>query len=235
MLIRAYLDRLEGQVRDPLTRLPFADRWNLLSILSQEVRLLSGKYQWDWALSALRPIIKTSTGNRDYTLPENFGFNFARGVEDTDGHQFTVTISDGNSETPLEYVDPGAFYGMNLTAESNATPTKYTLRNSTSGRRILALSPPPDSNSDSHYTINGLYSPTDWVFENHDILMPIPGGTDLLEHRILAQVFESRDTDRYVIHQNLAREAEGSLLLTQAKSKRPRLSPRMSPYKRITR
>ncbi len=44
---------------------------------TDEVAYLSGEF--DWAGSPIWPAIRTKAGQRDYTLPSDFGFNFARG------------------------------------------------------------------------------------------------------------------------------------------------------------
>ena len=230
MLIRNYLDSIEDQVRHPITRKNPVDRWELLDILADEVRKLSGDFQWDWAATHLNPLIQTRTGTRSYLLPKGFGLNFARGAEDRGGETFTVTLSDGSNEVPLTYNEPARFYARNLEAESNSTPSVYTIDTLPSGRRRMTLSPPPDSNSDSQYTISDLFVPTDWYFENHDFLFPIPGNSDVLDHRILARVFEDRDESRFLIHTRGAIEGRDRLLLAQARGRRTRISPRKSKY-----
>ena len=47
--------------------------------MHDEVADLSGEFDWDWAESPIRPAIRTKAGQRDYTLSSDFGFNFARG------------------------------------------------------------------------------------------------------------------------------------------------------------
>jgi hypothetical protein len=230
MIIRNYLDSIEDQIRHPITQKIPVDRWELLDILADEVRKLSGDFQWDWAATQLSPIIRTQTNKRRYLLPNSFGLNFARGAEDKGGETFTVTLSDGSNEVSLTYEEPSRFFARNLEAESDATPSVYTIETIPSGRRRIVLSPPPDSNSSSHYTINGLFVPTDWYFEHHDFMFPIPGNSDVLDHRILARVFEDRDDNRFQIHNREAGRSVGRLLLSQARGRRTRISPRKSKY-----
>lgn len=229
MKIRQFLDRIDDESRDPITRIVPVDRWQQLDIFGREVQKLTSEFPWDWAAVYLDPIIITQVGKRNYQLPENFGMNFARG-SDQGGNDFTVTLNDGSNESTLEYREPGRFYARNLTAESNSRPTVYTIGNNIAGRREVLLAPPPDTNSDSQYTLNGLYVPTDWTFDNQDILYPVPGNSAILEHRILAQIFQGRDADRRREHLLLADSAKNDLGLSQARGKSYKIMPRQSRH-----
>lgn len=227
MKIRLLLDQVEDQIRDRITRELPVDRWELLDYLSNEVRILTGKSRFNWAASILRPAIQTTADEREYLLPENFGLNFMPGGSESE--DFTVTISDGSNEIPIEFRSSERFYAMNLEAESNGRPSIYTIiTDPLSGRRKIVLSTIPDSNSDSNYGINGLYIPTDWLFENHDLVLPVPHNNDLVEQRILMRVFEDRDSERYAIHSRLAQSSMNSLMLQVAQSKKYRIIPKMS-------
>lgn len=228
MLIRQYLDRIDDQIVDPITRILPVDRWELLDILSVECQYLSGETQFDWAARYLPKIIQTYTGKRAYLLPEDFGLNFARGAERS-GANFSITVNDGSNESPLQFEDQAKFHTRNLTAESNGSPSRYTIRTRNTGQRELVISPPADSNSDAHYTINGLYVPTDWTFENQDMLLPIPENISVLEHRILARVFgQLEDERRSIKHEVKALEGRTMLRLNQAKSKTHQMRPMLS-------
>lgn len=230
MIIRNYLDSIEDQIRHPITRQTPVDRWELLDILADEVRKLTVDFQWDWAATYLNPAIQTQESKRSYLLPKSFGLNFARGAEEKGGETFTVMLNDGSNEVSLTYEEPGRFYARNLEAEADATPSVYTVTTLPSGRRQLILSPPPDSNSSSQYTINGLFVPEDWYFENHDFLFPVPSNSDVLDHRIIARVFIERDGNRFLVHSREASRAEAKLKLAQARSHRTRIAPRKSKY-----
>ncbi len=230
MLVRQYLDRLDDQLRDPFTRLLAIDRWELLDILSVECQYLSGEFQWDWAARYLPKIIQTYTGKRAYLLPDDFGLNFARG-SDRSGKIFTITLDDGSNESPLEFEDQARLHTRDLTAESNGKPARYAIRTRSTGQRELVLSPPPDSNSSSHYTINGMYVPTDWTFDNQDTLLPVPDNSSVLEHRILARVYEGlEDDDRANRHEVKASRAQSALSVAQARSKSYQLRPKLSRF-----
>lgn len=227
MKIRQFLDQIEDHVRDRVTKELPVDRWELLDYLSNEVRILSGKFRFNWAASILRPAVKTKADEREYILPENFGLNFIPGGDQSEN--FTVTLSDGTNESPLRFISSERFYAMNLEAESSGRPSQYTIiTDPTSSRRKIVLSTIPDSNSDSNYGVNGMYVPTDWSFESHDLMLPVPNNSDLLEQRILMRVFENRDQQRFGIHAQMAQNSMDHLLLQVAQSKRHRFIPRLS-------
>lgn len=227
MKIRQFLDRIDDESRDSITRIVPVDRWQQLDIFGREVQKLTSEFPWDWAAVYLAPLVITEVGKRNYQLPENFGMNFARG-SDQGGNDFTVTLSDGSNESTLEYREPGRFYSRNLESESNGRPTIYTIGNNLAGRREIILAAPPDTNSDSQYTVNGLYVPTDWTFDNQDIVYPIPGNSAILEHLILAQVFKGRDADMRREHLLLADVSKKHLALSQAQGKQFKAMPRQS-------
>jgi len=229
MTVREYIERIERSLRDPVTKelpLPSAE---LIDVLSDEVAVLSGEFDWDWAGSPLRPAIRTQTGKRIYPLPVDFGFNFVRGG-DQGGEIFTVTLDNTTSETPLQYLSTARFYSRNLVGESNGTSTLYTIRTEiASGRRQMVLSPPPDANgSVGFYHINGLYVPSDWKFEDSDYVLPVPGNSNLLLHRVLAEVYRPRDDRLHRFHVAAANRAMSKLILQQARGRHHRFAPKLS-------
>lgn len=230
MRVKQYIEILNRSLRDPQTNAVPVDPQELLELLSTEVMYLSGEFDWDWAGSTLRPAIRTKTSKRTYTLPIDFGLNFARGADGGGRDRiFTITLNDTNGETPLEYRTPARFYSLNLTAESDSRPNIYTIRSGPlDGRRLLDLSPPPDSNGDTgYYEINGFYVPTDWAFEDEDYMLPVPGNSPILYHRVLAKVYEQRDTNLHRFHINEATRAKSSLLMQQARGRDSRIAPRV--------
>ena len=229
MTVREYIEKIERSLRDPVTKelpLPPAE---LIDVLSDEVAVLSGEFDWDWAGSPIRPAIRTKTGERTYSLPGNFGFNFARGG-DTSGEIFTVTLDNSTSETPLQYLSTARFYSKDLVGESNGTPTTYTITTDyTSGGKQMVLSPPPDANGDTgYYQVNGLYVPTDWKFEDSDYLLPVPANSNLLLHRVLAEVYRPRDDRLHRFHVAASNRALSKLILAQARGRSHRVAPKLS-------
>ncbi len=201
----------------------------LIDVLSDEVAILSQESDWDWAGSALRPALRTKTGERTYALPPDFGFNFVRGG-DQGGELFTVTLDNTTSETPLSFLSTARFYSRDLVGEGNGTPTSYTITTEhVSGRRQIVLSPPPDANgSVGHYNVNGLYVPSSWKFEDTDYVIPVPGSSNLLHHRVLAEVYRPRDDRLHRFHVAAANRAMSSMVLAQALGRRHRIMPKLS-------
>jgi len=229
MRVRDYIERLTRSLRDPGTKDAPLDKQQLMAILSEELEYLSGEFQWDWAASTIRPAIRTVVGKREYSLPIGFGLNFARGA-DRQGEAFTVTLSDASNEGLLRYESPARFYSRNLLGESNNRPSLYTIRTDPmQGRRLMVLSSPPDANGDTgYYEINGLYVPENWNFNDADQMMPVPGNNPLLKHRVLARVYETRNRELHAFHVRQGQHALSKLLLLQARSRRTRLSPKLS-------
>ena len=228
MRVSQYIEILNRSLRDPKTDSLPVDEEELKGFLSTEVMYLSGEFDWDWAATTLRPAIRTKTAKRTYTLPTDFGLNFSKGAdnEGTRSRIFTVTLSDGNGETPLEYRSPARFYSLNLTAESNSRPNIYTIRtNPVDGRRLFDLSPPPDANGDTgFYEVNGLYVPVDWSFEDEDLMLPVPGNSAILHHRVLAKVYETRDPNLHRFHMGEANRARMTLMMQQARGRDTRVA-----------
>jgi hypothetical protein len=229
MRVKDYLERLSRSLRDPKTKeVPF-DKQQLAEILFEELEYLSGEFQWDWAATPIRPAIRTQASKREYVLPVNFGLNFARGA-DSRGAAFTVTLSDTTSEAPITYETPAKFYSRNIVGESDSRPSFYTIRSDgLSGRRIMVLSSPPDANgSVGYYNINGLYVPMVWELNDHEQMLPVPGNSSLLKHRVLMRAYETLDPRLHQFHDLESRRALSSLLMAQARSRRTRLMPKLN-------
>ena len=146
--------RLEPGVRE----LNF-DAFEILTKAERLLRDLSHKESWSFFNRHANPVAKTHTGVREYPLPDDFGSNFIRGADD-DGSRYLCKISNGSSENFLDYKVPAQFFGTDFEAASNSTPESFTVVADAAGYQQIWLDPPPDSNSDSHYTIRGVYSPT---------------------------------------------------------------------------
>ena len=229
MRVKDYLERLERSLRDPKTKKTHLDKPQLAELLFEELEILSGEFQWDWAATTIRPAIRTRTGKREYVLPRDFGLNFARGA-DRSGSPFTVTLSDISSEAPINYESPARFYSRNLVGESNSRPSVYTIiTDSMSGQRKMVLSSAPDSNGDTgHYEINGLYVPVEYQFSDDSQILPVPGNSSLLKHRVLARAYERLDRGLMEFHLGQAQRALSNLLMAQARSRRTRIMPKLN-------
>lgn len=180
------------------------DRRMLLQWMSSELNDLSSKTpNFDFWLVQLEPAIRTQSGKRDYDLPDDFPFNFVRLSTD----KWACNIDDGYNETNLPYVPLKDFYDLNLTAESNGKPSCYTIKTKPDGRRLLVLSPPPDTNNSTYtyYEIDGLYCKNDWDLKDEDILPPIPGQFAILKYAVLRRIstdFEQKYIEAYAVLMN---------------------------------
>jgi hypothetical protein len=210
--VRRLLDLVEDQIKDPSTQRSSLTRFDLLDILGSEVEELTSEFQFDWAAKRLAPAIRTSTGERSYALPDNFGQQFARG---SGTFHFALNMSDGSNEAPLTFEDSATFFVRNLEGEANGRPSVYTIHN-----KHLYLSVPPDSNSSSHYTLNGLYVPTDFLFEEIDEVLPLD--SPVLRHRLVARVLKTPE-----MGQRAAR-ATAQLNVNTMRARQPNLKPRLS-------
>lgn len=219
MKVELLLDDVEQLTQDGLTRTVPVARPMLLSWLSAELNELTGREEWDWAMRHLDPLVSTTTARRTYQLPENFPDNFVRHAGDR-GEKWCCKLDNGSNEVPLAYESPVQFYSTNLRAESNGTPSKYTVVSAATGGRQIVLSPPPDANgSTGFYTIDGLYIPTDWGLHDEDDLPPMPGNSMVLKYAVL------RRLDRQT-YEPMYREALALLALRSARQRGAQFVPR---------
>lgn len=189
------------------------DRQMLLSWMSVELGELTSKIP-DSDIFAIRlePAIVTVDGLREYSLPKDFGTNFMRKDADT----WSVMIDDGTTESQLAYKIPTEFYAQNLRGESDGVPSCYTIVTTQRARRELVLSPPPDG----EYTIDGLYIPTDWDFQDEDDLPPLPANNPILKYAVMRRM--SADFEpKYA-------ESWAQLMMELAKSRKTQIKPQMT-------
>jgi len=138
-------------------RLPH-DSYELIAKIQIVLRDIAGKEEWSFFVRHVSPIAQTSTGRRDYPLPEDFGSNFLKGSRDGSGR--VCKLSDGTGENNLNYKPAPEFFDITDFSDTTpGTPTDYTIQVE-GGRKRILLDPLPDSNSDSNYTIRGAYRPT---------------------------------------------------------------------------
>lgn len=188
MNVKEWIDEIEWEGAQMSLEVP--DRRVLLRWVSTELAVLSGKLDSDIFTMHLDPAIITRTGTRYYDLPDNFGLNFCR-----NGDNWVCRLNNGSNELQLDYVSNTEFFNSDLEGESNGTPSKYTVLSKPNGRKQIALSPPPDSNSDSHYTIDGLYIPTDWKLRDEDTVPPLPANSPILKYAVLRRLNRNYDAD----------------------------------------
>jgi len=229
MKVKYVLDEIQLEASHRVTKHINVDRYELLEILSQELNTLSGLINWDWALKWIDPVIKTTTGQSEYDLPENFPDNFIFGGE-PGGTEHLCKLDNGTAESFLTHQSPAQFFSNNYTAVSNSTPHHYTVMTRPAGGKFLKLYPPPDSNDDAHYTIKGLYVPTDVGITEEDEILPLPGNSPILRNQVLARYFRGRNDSAMNYFESKAFENLKNLRYMQARSKRIRMQPRLGYY-----
>lgn len=153
MRTRELIERITSKARGKTQ-----DSHEILLAIQIDLRMLSDAEEWPWTVVHSNPIAKTATGKRNYPLPGNFGTNFLRAA-DTDGGKRMCKLSDGSGEVFLDYKEPTQLLGNDFVSTSNGRPGRYTVTTVGASKEIF-LDPPPDSNSDSHYTIRGAYKMT---------------------------------------------------------------------------
>jgi hypothetical protein len=184
-----------------------------------ELNYLTGDHDFDWAETWMDPMLETQTGVREYELPDDFPLNFVP-TETGDGYMCILKTSS-TVEQKMDFLSLERFYSANLSAESNGTPSHYTIKTTKTGRRILALSPLPDS---STYTISGLYRPTNWALDDQDEVPPMPNA------QVLVSAVLRRFKELAAEYEGKYQSAYGGLLLENARNKRVALSPNILKY-----
>lgn len=223
MTVEEFLDEIEQ--KGPYYvggKVPIPDRFTLLEWMSSELNTLSSKLpDGDCFYIYLTPMIETVESTRTYDLPDEFPMNFAKLTPGDD--DFCCMLNDGTNDTPLHYKSPAQFYGKNLDAESNSTPSEYTIvTQSPRGNRAIVLSPPPDSNSAADYTIGGLYHPTNWKLTEESALPPLPNNCAILKWGVLKTLNPNLESNY--------KEEMAYLILRLAQQRRSVMYPHMGDY-----
>ncbi len=183
MQVKEMLDDIEQQLSYRGLAIP--DRFIMLSWMSNELNEITGRYQFDWSFVHVDPVIKTVEGQRAYMLPADFPDNFVVGASEGRGDQYCCKIDDASTESLLTYQSPVQFFSKSLRSSSDSKPSHYTIMSLPNGRKEIQLDPPPDDNSDSNYTVDGLYQKADWKLEEMDALPPLPGNSAVLRYAVL--------------------------------------------------
>jgi hypothetical protein len=198
---------------------PMPDRRKIVKLMSFELAEIIGKGTWNWALQHFNPAIATQAGIRNYQLPINFPDNFVRGAGNlADG--FACMLDNGTNEEQLTYVAPELYFTRNLRGTSNGKPADYTIIGGANGGREIFLYPAPDTNSSTHYTVDGLYQPTDWTLVDGDNRPLVTGNSPILKYAVLRR-FNGDFEAKY-------QEALGFLRYEQAKSSKGQIRPAYS-------
>lgn len=172
----------------------------------------------------LNPAVKTRTGVRNYELSDDFPGNFIRGSGE-EGERRMVKLSNGTNEWHLEFESEAKFFARDVTAETNARPTAYTIRANAAGGRELWLAPPPDANSDSHYTISGIYRPVSFRFmDGSDQLPPLPAW-NLLIYGLASELRPDRAD-----FAQMAEQGRRELLVRAAQGQDHRWTPQLAEF-----
>ena len=180
------LDLVEQRVFDPITRAAPVDRTVLDSFLTAELEELASREQFTAYFAVYHdPLLRTTTGGREYLLPKDFPENFC-----IRGDKHVVVIGNASNQVDLTFVPPAEFFQKDLLSQGNSKPTEYTITSSPGGTRTMWLSPPPDANTSTqaYYLISGLYIPSFYGAEprpeSHLLEVPLP----LLEYGLLRRI-----------------------------------------------
>lgn len=219
---RILVSRVQRHARDPVT-MKSPETYDVLLEIRDVVRQLRNSEEWSFFVRHVDPIVKTDTGKRTYDLPDDFPSNFIRGAED-DGSRYLCILSDGSSETFLDYKTPESFYSADFESATNQKPESYTITYDSDGKPQLSLDPPPNSNSSSHYTIRGAYRPT---YENITLDSWVPTQA---EDFIVWSACNVLQPQRWNMELQASRNA---LYLTEARSRQSQLVPRFSNYPNV--
>jgi len=231
MKVKYLLDEIEQEAAHRITGHIATDRFELLTLLSQEHVTLCGQFNWDFAQKWMDPVIKTKTGVYDYPLPDDFPLNFVFGG-DKSGDKFLCKINNDTNESYLDYETPAQFFNHDYESATNSSPTNYTILSSPSGGKKLRLFPPPNSNSDTHYEILGVYTPDDWQLADEDDIPAVMTSSPFLRHRVLARYLRGRNNEAAAF---FMQQADRDLVLLQfrhARSRRMRVTPRLGRFSR---
>jgi hypothetical protein len=220
MTARELIERVLSKLRNPTTQQNLGvDAYDLLDDLRAYLLSLASLESWSWLQVHVDPIAKTETGKRAYPLPRDFPDNFLRNA--SNGLDYLCKLSDGSSESFLGYLPAVEFFASDRAAATNGKPASYTIQTNAAGRKEIALDPPPDSNSDSHYTIRGAYV---MGFKNlqMDSVIPLEAADYLLYRLLMSHDPQNR---LYANNYELARI---QLYLTEARNLGSQAVPRMS-------
>lgn len=216
------VDELADEIQQVLELRKLAhppNRFLLIRWMSNELTEITGKGDWNWAKQHINPTVATQTGIRSYPLPDNFPDNFCRSAGEL-GDGFACMLDDLTNESQLTYIAPELYVTRNLRGTANGRPGEYTVMGSSRGGREIFLYPPPDSNSSTYYTVDGVYIPTDWKLKDKDQLPVVPGNSTILKFGVLRRLFPEYEAQY--------QEALGFLRYQAAKDSKAQLRPAIS-------
>jgi hypothetical protein len=214
MQVRKLIDSVEQTLT--LHGVKHPGREILRSWMSEELSILTGDHEFNWSQVWLDPIIETEIGTREYSLPNNFPSNFV-----SRGDGYVCILKDSDTQYELNYLSPGKFYSQDLISDTNGLPTDYTITTTESGRRMLVLSPPPDSDT---YTVSGLFRPIDWALADQDVVPPMPNPF-VLVYAVLRRFPKLQPEYMPEYQQSLS-----SILMADARDHKVVFSPNIAKY-----
>ncbi len=200
MTIELLIDQMERELGHAMP----VDRMVVQSMLEQSLQLLASQEEFDFLKRSLEPLLQTEPGVREYALPVDFGTNFLKFVDpDTGEDSWACKIDDGSSAYALHYEAPEVFYRRDLSAESDASPTNYTVETGGDGIKYIVLAPPPNTTS---FTVSGTYIPASFKMDKDSI----PAAPAQAMKYDVMRSFGSRWDEKY-------NQAMANLYYTQAK------------------
>ena len=215
MKVSQILDNIEQRLQNTVTRRSPVDRIRLLDLLNQELNTTLTMMFFAPLSKRLHPIMLTEEGKSNYLLPDDFPENFIKGTNTVrDEGRFLCKLDSGTAESEMRYFSPARFFSKHREDEDNGRPTDYTVFANQDGGKEIWIAPPPDTNSESNYTLAGVYQPTVWNLREEDVLSPI-GALAVLPYSVLRLVDGANPLwgQEYERHLNWAalRAAEGQM------------------------
>jgi len=103
---------------------------------------------WDLdAFTVINPnMFVTQQGKDTYPLPDDFG----RLIHPREEDKYGIFINDGSNSASLDFIRPEEY--LRNKSSTNGKPARFTISQST-----IRIDPPPDTNSSSNYTGEGVY------------------------------------------------------------------------------
>ena len=151
MTIELLIDQMERELGHSMP----VDRMVVQSMLEQSLQHLASSEEFDFLKRSLEPLLQTEPSVREYALPADFPVNFTKFTDpDTGEVEWACKLDDATSAYTLRYEAPEVFYRRDLSAESDARPTNYTVSARTNGSKQIVLAPPPDT-TNSRFLKNG--------------------------------------------------------------------------------
>jgi hypothetical protein len=208
MTLELLIDEIERAYWLELGKALPVDHMVVQNLIEQALVRLASQEQLDVLKASLEPFMQTEPSVREYSLPEDFPSNFLRYKDpDTGQTEWACKLDDSNSAWALDWEPPEVFYRRDLSAETAAQPTAYTITRTPNGSKQLVLAPPPNTTS---YTISGVYMPASFDLDRDSLPSVSP---ELLRFEVLKRLAPDNQS-----FQAAWRDALGDLYYSEAQT-----------------